>query len=191
MSNSDSSKSAVQRATRAADRRTRTSGSRKRVTRRERNVTRVLSAVIAIAIVVLVIRALRADQRDAHAIAERELRVNTLQPGEELHRSTAVFKRSLLSLLPRDARHPRAHGSSPGLSRRRTARHPRRSRPAADVRAAGVPARHQRSCLVGPRVIRAHERSRDHDAHRAHQARRAFGVRVRGGSLDRLDERST
>jgi LysM domain len=97
MSNSDSSKSAVQRATRAADRRTRTTGSRKRVTRRERNVTRVLSAVIAIAIVVLLIRALRADQRDAHAIAERELRVNTLQPGEELHRSTAVFKRSFLS----------------------------------------------------------------------------------------------
>lgn len=97
MSSSDSSKSAVQRATRAADRRTRTTGSRKRVSRRERYVTRTLSVVVAVAIVVLVVRALRADQRDAHAIAERELRINTLQPGEEVHRSVAVFKRPLLS----------------------------------------------------------------------------------------------
>lgn len=56
-----------------------------------------LSAIVTIAIVALLVRALRADQRDAHAIAERELRVNTLQPGEEVHRSVPVFKRSVLS----------------------------------------------------------------------------------------------
>src|ERR1041385_7529939 len=97
MTNSDRSKAAVQRATRAADRRIRTTGSRKRVSRRERYITRTLSLLVAVAIVVLLVRALRADQRDAHAIAERELRINTLQPGEEVHRSVPVFKRSLLS----------------------------------------------------------------------------------------------
>jgi len=42
-------------------------------------------------------RAERANPRDAAAIAERELRINTLQPGEEVHRVVPVYKREAIS----------------------------------------------------------------------------------------------
>jgi len=79
------------------DRRPRTTGSQKRVSRRARFTTRVLILATALAIVALMIRAARANPRDAAAIAERELRVNTLQPGEEVHRLVPVFKRPAIS----------------------------------------------------------------------------------------------
>ena len=97
MSSSDTPKSAVQRATRAADRHSRSSGARKRSSRRGRLATRAASLVVLAIIIVLVVRALRADPRDARAIAERELRINTLQPGEQVHRLVSVFKRPALS----------------------------------------------------------------------------------------------
>lgn len=59
--------------------------------------TRTLSAAVFLAIVVLLVRALRADPRDDRAIAERELRVNTLQPGEQVRRAVSVFKRPAIS----------------------------------------------------------------------------------------------
>lgn len=39
----------------------------------------------------------RTDPRDARAIAERELKVNTLQPGERVFRMVSVFKRPAIS----------------------------------------------------------------------------------------------
>lgn len=79
------------------DRRPRTTGSHRRPSRRARYTTRVLILATLVAIAVLVVRAARANPRDASAIAERELRVNTLQPGEEVHRMVAVFKRPAIS----------------------------------------------------------------------------------------------
>lgn len=77
--------------------RPRGSGSHRRPSRRARYTTRALILATAIAIVVLLLRAERANPRDAAAIAERELRVNTLQPGEEVHRVVPVFKRQAIS----------------------------------------------------------------------------------------------
>ena len=45
----------------------------------------------------LIRRADRANPRDAAAIADRELRINTLQPGEQVHRVVPVFKRPAIS----------------------------------------------------------------------------------------------
>jgi len=59
--------------------------------------TRALILLTAIAIVALVLRADRTNPRDANAIAERELRINTLQPGEQVHRVVQVFKRPAIS----------------------------------------------------------------------------------------------
>ena len=39
----------------------------------------------------------RTDPRDARAIAERELELNTLQPGEHVYRMVSVFKRPAIS----------------------------------------------------------------------------------------------
>jgi hypothetical protein len=41
----------------------------------------------------LVVHMIRTDPRDSRAIAERELRLNTLQPGERVLRMVSVFKR--------------------------------------------------------------------------------------------------
>lgn len=87
----------VQRATRAADRRPRTSGARRRSSQRRRLITRVITLIAIALVFAYVVHALRADPRDARAIAERELRVNTLQPGEQVHRVVSVFKRSAIS----------------------------------------------------------------------------------------------
>jgi hypothetical protein len=52
------------------------------------------AALIALAIVAqLVVHMIRTDPRDSRAIAERELRLNTLQPGERVLRMVSVFKR--------------------------------------------------------------------------------------------------
>jgi hypothetical protein len=51
---------------------------------------------IAIAVAVLAqfaVHMARTDPRDSRAIAERELEVNTLQPGERVYRMVSVFKR--------------------------------------------------------------------------------------------------
>src|SRR5690348_12847246 len=52
------------------------------------------AALVALAIIVqLIVHMARTDPRDSRAIAERELRVNTLQPGERVFRMVSVFKR--------------------------------------------------------------------------------------------------
>jgi hypothetical protein len=52
------------------------------------------AALIALAIIAqLVVHMIRTDPRDSRAIAERELRLNTLQPGERVLRMVSVFKR--------------------------------------------------------------------------------------------------
>jgi LysM repeat protein len=79
------------------DRRPRTTGSHRRQSRRARYTTRALILATLVAIVALMVRAARSNPRDASAIAERELRVNTLQPGEEVHRMVSVFKRPAIA----------------------------------------------------------------------------------------------
>jgi LysM domain-containing protein len=52
------------------------------------------AGLVALAIVVqLIVHMARTDPRDSRAIAERELRLNTLQPGERVIRMVSVFKR--------------------------------------------------------------------------------------------------
>ncbi|HEX3867889.1 MAG TPA: LysM domain-containing protein, partial [Gemmatimonadaceae bacterium] len=54
----------------------------------------IATSIAAIAIAAqFVVHMARAEPRDARTIAERELRVNTLQPGEHVIRSVSVFKR--------------------------------------------------------------------------------------------------
>ena len=56
--------------------------------------TLVFVALVAVAIVAqLIVHMARTDPRDSRAIAERELRLNTLQPGERVFRMVSVFKR--------------------------------------------------------------------------------------------------
>ncbi|HEY9225969.1 MAG TPA: LysM domain-containing protein [Gemmatimonadaceae bacterium] len=53
---------------------------------------------IAIAIVVqFAVHMARTDPRDTRAIAERELQLNTLEPGEQVLRSVSVFKRPAIN----------------------------------------------------------------------------------------------
>jgi hypothetical protein len=52
------------------------------------------AVLVVLAILVqLIVHMARTDPRDSRAIAERELRVNTLQPGEHVLRMVSVFKR--------------------------------------------------------------------------------------------------
>jgi len=54
----------------------------------------VFAAIVALAVVAqFAVHMARTDPRDTQAIAERELRLNTLQPGEHILRSVSVFKR--------------------------------------------------------------------------------------------------
>src|SRR5579885_1595234 len=53
-----------------------------------------------VALVILIqfaVHMARTDPRDTRAIAERELRLNTLQPGEQVYRMVSVFKRPAIS----------------------------------------------------------------------------------------------
>jgi hypothetical protein len=53
-----------------------------------------IAGLIVLAVIVqLVVHAVRTDPRDARTIAERELELNTLQPGERVVHSVSVFKR--------------------------------------------------------------------------------------------------
>jgi len=89
---------AVTRATRAADR------SGRRVRRRKRRVKPVtlytmltLGVIVLVVLVQFVVHMARTDPRDSRAIAERELQLNTLQPGERVLRMVSVFKRPAIS----------------------------------------------------------------------------------------------
>lgn len=56
--------------------------------------TLVIVVLIIVAILVqFIVHTARTDPRDTRAIAERELQVNTLQPGEQVYRMVSVFKR--------------------------------------------------------------------------------------------------
>src|SRR5215208_2242836 len=56
--------------------------------------TFIFIVVVVVAIVVqFIVHTARTDPRDSRAIAERELQVNTLQPGERVYRMVSVFKR--------------------------------------------------------------------------------------------------
>lgn len=70
-----------------------------RIKRRRRMQPATLYALAFVALVVFAIlaqiafHAVHTDPRDSRAIAERELRLNTLQPGERVYRMVSVFKR--------------------------------------------------------------------------------------------------
>jgi hypothetical protein len=70
-----------------------------RIKRRRRMSRSTLYAVIGAAVIVvavlaqLIVHAVRTDPRDSRAIAERELTLNTLEPGEHVVHSVSVFKR--------------------------------------------------------------------------------------------------
>jgi LysM domain len=54
--------------------------------------------LVAVAILVqFAVHMARTDPRDTRAIAERELQVNTLQPGERVYRMVSVFKRPAIN----------------------------------------------------------------------------------------------
>src|SRR6185503_5495589 len=58
----------------------------------------IFGALIAIAIIVqFAVHMARTDPRDTRAIAERELQLNTLQPGEHAIRTVSVFKRPAIN----------------------------------------------------------------------------------------------
>lgn len=98
MGSSPNGNTAVSRATRAADRPGR------RVRRRKRRIKPValytMIALAVVAVVVLVqfaVHMARTDPRDSRAIAERELQLNSLQPGERVLRMVSVFKRPAIN----------------------------------------------------------------------------------------------
>lgn len=54
----------------------------------------IFAALVVVAIVIqFLVHMARTDPRDSRAIAERELRVNSIQPGERVIRQVSVFKR--------------------------------------------------------------------------------------------------
>lgn len=53
--------------------------------------------VVLVVLVQFAVHVARTDPRDSRAIAERELQVNTLQPGEHVLRMVSVFKRPAIS----------------------------------------------------------------------------------------------
>lgn len=58
----------------------------------------VFTVLIGVAVLVqFAVHMVRTDPRDARAIAERELQVNTLQPNEHVYRMVSVFKRPAIS----------------------------------------------------------------------------------------------
>jgi hypothetical protein len=74
-----------------------------RIQKKRRIQPATLYGIVFIALVVLTIlvqfavHMARTDPRDARAIAERELEVNTLQPGEHVYRMVSVFKRPAIN----------------------------------------------------------------------------------------------
>src|SRR4029077_8025548 len=58
----------------------------------------IFGAVLVIAVIAqLIVHSARTDPRDTRTIAERELELNTLQPGERVVRSVSVFKRPAIN----------------------------------------------------------------------------------------------
>lgn len=58
----------------------------------------IFSALIALAVLIQFgVHMARTDPRDARTIAQRELQVNSLQPGERVYRTVSVFKRPAIS----------------------------------------------------------------------------------------------
>jgi LysM domain-containing protein len=58
----------------------------------------IFAALVVLTILVeLAVHAVRTDPRDSRAIAERELQLNTLQPGEHVLRMVSVFKRPAIN----------------------------------------------------------------------------------------------
>jgi len=58
----------------------------------------IFGALVAVAIIVqFAVHMARTDPRDTRAIAERELQLNTLQPGERAIRTVSVFKRPAIN----------------------------------------------------------------------------------------------
>jgi LysM domain len=58
----------------------------------------ILGALFAVVVATqFVVHSARTDPRDTHTIAERELQLNTLQPGERVIRSVSVFKRPAIN----------------------------------------------------------------------------------------------
>jgi LysM repeat protein len=55
------------------------------------------AAVLLAILVQFAVHMARTDPRDARVIAQRELQLNTLQPGEQVYRSISVFKRPAIS----------------------------------------------------------------------------------------------
>src|SRR5881628_1751079 len=55
--------------------------------------------VVAAIIIQFLVHMTRTDPRDSRAIAERELQVNSLQPGEHVLRQVSVFKRPAIDYL--------------------------------------------------------------------------------------------
>jgi hypothetical protein len=53
----------------------------------------IIAGLVAVAVGQLVVHSVRTDPRDTRVIAERELELNTLQPGERVIHSVSVFKR--------------------------------------------------------------------------------------------------
>jgi hypothetical protein len=89
---------AVTRATRAADRPGRRVRRRKRRIKPAALYTMLTLGVVALVVLVqFVVHMARTDPRDSRAIAERELQLNTLQPGEHVLRMVSVFKRPAIS----------------------------------------------------------------------------------------------
>lgn len=84
-------------AARPTPRRIRPGRGGRRRRRRRHTATIYAIAFVTIAVVAVVAQvafhAVRTDPRDSRAIAERELRLNTLQPGEQVYRMVSVFKR--------------------------------------------------------------------------------------------------
>ena len=125
----------------------------------------------------------RTDPRDSRAIAEREFQVNSIQPGERVHRQVSVFKRPAIDyfratrglLVLTDRRllylglEPRDLLAAPDLP------------PTFEER--DFPLDTSVRVTSGPNVLRNREGRRHHDAARKDQTRRAVG-RVAAGQLD-------
>lgn len=90
--------SAVTRATRAADRPGRRVRRRKRRLKAATMYTMItLGVIVLVVLVQFAVHVARTDPRDSRAIAERELELNTLQPGERVQRMVSVFKRPAIN----------------------------------------------------------------------------------------------
>jgi len=82
--------------------------------RRMRPATRYAIGALVVFGLAIVIQSLvhmaRTDPRDSRAIAERELQVNSIQPGERVHRQVSVFKRPAIDYFRATRDYLETHG---------------------------------------------------------------------------------